>query len=181
MLRVALVVVFTVVTLSACKKEEAAQPSGPAPKATKQPELGPPPAGSDADKKLTLSIDLAAKIDDVIGTFNKSEHALAPSADGKQRKGSLWVAGKSPKKLAVVTVDDKGAATAATDIYYDANGKIGFVRAPDGLFVFNNESLALWTDENKVVKRGVTPQEARMRVEELNADSKAALIAAKIQ
>ena len=183
MLRVALVVVTTAVVAFAasCKKEEEAAPSGKPAKATEQPELRPPPPGTDADKKLTAALELAKTIDDSLGTLTKSEPALKPGADGKQRKAALWASGKSPKKLAVTIVDDKGAATAATDIYYDANGKIGFVRAPDGLFVFNNESLALWLDENKIVKRGVTPQEARMRVEEINGDSKAALVGAGIQ
>jgi len=49
------------------------------------------------------------------------------------------------------------------------------VRAPDGLFVFNLESLALWLDREQRVKRGVSPGEARTRVDELKLQAAKAL------
>jgi hypothetical protein len=157
----------------ACKKAEA-----PAPAPTKAPaaanrEPGPPPPGSDADKKLSASLALAKQIDDALATLSLVEKPL-----GDKRTAKVWASGKLPKKTQLLTLDDAGKPKDATDIYYDERGKFGFVRTPDTLFIFHEESLALVTDLERRVKRGITPQEAKLRVDDLKKDSEAALKAA---
>lgn len=169
---VALVVVATAV---ACKKEEPAAPVKPG-GAHPPPASAPPAAGTDADNKRIEALDLAVKIDAALATLERGEKALP---DG--RKVEAWIARGTPslpKKVVVATAgDDKGAPAGVVDMYYDDKGMLAFARAPDGLFIFKMESLALWLDTDQKVKRGLTPALVKPRVDALLKDNAAALTA----
>lgn len=163
-----------------CKKDGDKQavaakppPKAPAPPAAPQPAA--PPPGSDADLKRQSALALAKGVDDALATFTRVEKDLPAGPDGKPRAAEAWHVGKLPKKLVIKTKDATGVVSDTTDVYYDEQGRIGFARAPDGLFVFNMESLALWLDAEQRVKRGVSPNEARTRVDALKLEAAKAL------
>lgn len=179
---VPLVALLAVAPLAAggCKKDEDKQavaakppPKAPAPPAAPQPAA--PPPGSDADLKRQSALALAKGVDDALATFTRVEKDLPAGPDGKARGAEAWHVGKLPKKLVIKTKDATGVVSDTTDVYYDEQGRIGFARAPDGLFVFNMESLALWLDAEQRVKRGVSPNEARTRVDALKLEAAKAL------
>lgn len=165
----------SVVTTAACKKDEPAKPAKPQGVHTPPPSA-PPAAGTDADNKRVEALDLAVKIDAALAQLERGEKALP---DG--RKVEAWIARGTPslpKKVVVATAgDDKGAPAGVVDMYYDDKGMLAFARAPDGLFVFKMESLALWLDADQKVKRGLNPAMVKPRVDALLKDSAAALTA----
>lgn len=167
--------VCAVVVLAAvaCKKDEPAAPVKPEGVHT-PPASAPPAAGSDADNKRIEALDLAVKIDAQLATLERGEKALP---DG--RKVEAWIARGTrplPKKIVVATAaDDKSVPASVVDMYYDDKGMLAFARAPDGLFVFKMESLALWLDADQKVKRGLNPATVKPRVDALLKDSATAL------
>jgi hypothetical protein len=171
----ALLLCLAFLFVGACEKDPPPPPPKPAQGAKREPS--PPPPGTDADLKLNAGIALAKSADEALAAAAPIEKPM-PAADGKACKVKVWLDGKRPKKVTVLTLDDGGATTAVTDIYYDERGKPGFVRAPDGLFIFHEESLALWTDHERRVKRGISPEAARERVAEIKKLSSDALGAA---
>lgn len=174
---VALAVIVTVISAASCKDDPPPAPAPPTAKAAPPPppEPAPPPPGSDGDNKRLAALALAKAIDDALATFTHVEKPLAPSADGKAQSAEAWHTGKMPKKLVLKTKDATGAVVDTVDVYYDDRGKIGFSRSADGLLIFSQESLALWLDREQRVKRGVSPADARQRVEQLKASTEAAL------
>lgn len=164
-----------------CKKDEKkeAPVAKPPPKAQPQtpPQAAAPPPGSDAEVKHHAALALAKGVDDGLATFTRVEKDLPAGPDGKARSAEAWHMGKLPKKLVLKTKDATGVVSDTTDVYYDEQGRIGFARAPDGLFVFSMESLALWLDREQRVKRGVSPNEARTRADALKLDAAKALSA----
>lgn len=163
-----------------CTKDEkkeavAAKPAPKAPAPPAAPQPAAPPPGSDADLKRQSALALAKGVDDALATFTRVEKDLPAGADGKARAAEAWHQGKLPKKLVLKTKDATGVVSDTTDVYYDEQGRIGFARAPDGLFVFSMESLALWLDAEQRVKRGVSPNEARTRVDALKLEAAKAL------
>lgn len=164
--------------VSSCKKDDNKEEpaSKPPPKAAPSPpQAAAPPPGSDADVKRAAAIALAKGIDDGLAGFTHVDKELAAGADGKARAAEAWHVGKLPKKLVIKIKDATGVVADTTDFYFDDGGRVAFVRAPDGLFVFNLESLALWLDREQRVKRGVSPGEARTRVDELKLQAAKAL------
>ncbi|MBI1945657.1 MAG: hypothetical protein HYS27_08175 [Deltaproteobacteria bacterium] len=169
---------LTLVGATSCtkddKKEEPA--NKPPPKApSTPPQAAVPPPGTDADAKRAAALALAKGIDDGLAGFTRVEKELAAEADGKARAAEAWHVGKLPKKLVIKIKDATGVVADTTDFYFDDAGHLAFVRAPDGLFVFSMESLALWLDREQRVKRGVTPGDARTRVDALKLQSAKAL------
>ncbi len=169
----------TALVAASCKKDEKKEEAVVKPPAKAPPQAPPqaaaPPPGSDADVKRAAALALAKGIDDALATFTHAEKELAGEADGKARAAETWHVGKLPKKLVIKIKDATGVVSDTTDFYFDETGKMAFVRAPDGLFVFTMESLALWLDRDQRVKRGVSPADARARVEELRLRSAKAL------
>ena len=162
------------VTFAACKKDE---PEKPAAEPRKQPENAPTPAGTDADRKRIEALDLAVKIDAALPTYQHAEKPL-PALDGKTRKAEAWVeqgTPPKPKKIVVTVTDDKGVVE-TTDLYYDDKSMLQFARAPDGLFVFQMESLAVWLDRDQKVKRGLNPSLTKNRVDAIMSDNRATLL-----
>ena len=157
-----------------CKKD---QPVKPVIEAQKQPINGPTPAGTDADHKRIEAMDLAVKIDAALATYERGEKAL-PELQGKTRKAEAYIdRGTPPKaKKIVITANDGKGLVETTDFYYDERGLLQFARAPDGLFVFQMESLALWLDRDQKVKRGLNPSLTKARVDSLMADNRATLV-----
>lgn len=165
---------LSLVAAVACKKDEA---KAPVAEAHKPPMNAPPPAGSDGDKKRIEALDLAVKIDAALPGYQRAEKPL-PALDGKTRKAEAWVENSTPpkpKKIVVTASDDKGGVE-TTDLYYDDRGMLQFARAPDGLFVFQLESLALWLDRSQNVKRGLSPSLTKTRVDAIMADNRASLL-----
>lgn len=165
---------LSLVTLAACKKDE---PVKPVVEGHQQPVNGPTPAGSDGDRKRIEAIDLAVKIDAALPGYDRAEKPL-PALEGKTRKAEAWVERSTPpkpKKIVVTATDDKGGVE-TTDLYYDDKGMLQFARAPDGLFVFQLESLALWLDRDQKVKRGLNPSLTKTRVDAIMADNRATLL-----
>ncbi len=165
---------------SSCGKDDKkdngkeAPAKGPKPPPT-PPQAAAPPPGTDADLKRAAALALAKTVDDGLGAFTRVEKELAADADGTARAAEAWHVGKLPKKLVIKVKDATGVVADTTDFYFDDAGRMAFVRAPDGLFVFNMESLALWLDREQRVKRGISPGDARARVEQLRAQSAKAL------
>lgn len=162
---------------SCSKDDDKAQPtSKPPPKAPPPPpQPAALPPGSDADVKRAAAIALAKGIDEGLGGFTRVEKELAAGSDGKARAAEAWHVGKLPKKLVIKVKDATGVVADTTDFYFDDGGRVAFVRAPDGLFVFSLESLALWLDRDQRVKRGVSPGDARTRADELKLQAAKAL------
>lgn len=160
---------------AACKKDEP-PPAPAAPVAAVPTTPVPPTAGSDADKKRTEAQALASATDAALATFARVEKDLPPDASGAARKAQAWTApraggkGEVAKKVVISKLDDKGVVQATTDLYFDERGRLQYARAPDGLFVFQNESLALWLDREQRVKRGLNPGVVTMRVEALKKE-----------
>lgn len=181
-LPVALALAFAIAGCSSCTKDDKkddtkeAPAKGPKPPAT-PPEASAPPPGTDADLKRTAALALAKAVDDGLAGYTRVEKDLQPEADGKGRAAEAWAVGKLPKKLVIKIKDATGVVADTTDFYFDDGGHMAFVRAPDGLFVFNLESLALWLDRDQRVKRGISPSDARARVEQLRTQSAKALSA----
>lgn len=157
------------------KKEVPAQKPPPKAQPASPPQASAPPAGSDADVKRAAALALAKTIDDALATFTHVEKDLAPGPDSKARAAEAWHVGKTPKKLVLKSKDATGVVADTVDFYYDEQGHLGFVRSGDGLFVFTMESLALWLDRDQRVKRGVSPAEARTRVDDLKLQAAKAL------
>lgn len=177
-----LVFVAAAVAATGCKKEEAPPPPpSPAPAAAAPPVPAPPAAGTDADTKRIEAQALATATDAALATFTKSEKEFPPDASGSARKAEAWTAagpdGKRqfPKKVVISRLDDKGVVQETTDLYFDERGRLQYARAPDGLFIFQNESLALWLDREQRVKRGLNPGVVTMRVEALKKEMVEAL------
>lgn len=173
---------LTLVGASSCTKDDKktddkeVPASKPPPKApSTPPQAALPPPGTDADAKRAAALALAKGIDDGLAGFTRVEKELAAEADGKARAAEAWHVGKLPKKLVIKIKDATGVVADTTDFYFDDAGHLAFVRAPDGLFVFSMESLALWLDREQRVKRGVTPGDARTRVDVLKLQSAKAL------
>ena len=168
---------------ASCKKDEKKAEVAPKPAPTAKPapqtppEPAAPPPGSDADVKRGAALALGKAVDDALATFTHVEKELPAGADGKARVAEAWHVGKTPRKLVIKSKDATGAVGDTSDFYYDEQGHLGLVRAGDGLFVFSMESLALWLDREQRVKRGITPAEARTRVDELKLQAAKALSA----
>ncbi len=172
MIRFVLPLLLATLSLVACKKDPpapAAPVDAPAPPAAS----GPPP-GSDGDTKRVEALDLAVKIDGALASLEHTEKKLP---DG--RKVEAWIKRDATppvaQKIVLTTVDDKGVPNGVVDLYYDDKGLLTFARAPDGLFIFRMESLALWLDADQKVKRGVSPTVVKPRADALLTDNRAAL------
>ena len=167
-----------------CKKEETPTATTTKPAAPPSHEPAPPPPGTDADKKRIEALDIAAKIDSGLAGFHHDAKPMAAGVAGEARKAEVWfVDGKPllPKKLVIAEVDPAGALTSSVDMYFDDKGYLAFVRAPDGLFVFKLEGLALWLDPQQRIKHGIKPEDATARVNELKSDMNAGLTLFKIR
>ncbi|MCC7074489.1 MAG: hypothetical protein IT383_24495 [Deltaproteobacteria bacterium] len=180
-LPVALTISLGLAGCSSCTKDEKQADTKERPdKGPKTPTTPPqpaaPPPGTDADLKRAAALALAKTVDDGLAGFSHVEKDLAAGADGKGRAAEAWHVGKVPKKLVLKVKDATGVVADSTDVYYDDAGHMAFVRAPDGLFVFNMEALALWLDREQRVKRGVSPGDARTRAEQLRAEAAKALV-----
>lgn len=170
------VAVVALVTVGACKKDPPAPVASDAPA---PPAPAGPPPGSDGDNKRIEALDLAVKVDAELPTLERAEKTLA---DG--RKVEAWIARTATPPVArKVVVHTVGAAADAkapggvVDMYYDDKGMLAFARAPDGMFIFRMESLALWLDADQKVKRGISPAVVKPRADALLADNRAALAA----
>ena len=152
----------------ACKKDEAAPPPA---EARKQPMNAPPPAGTDADTQRIQALDLAVKIDAALASYDSAEKVDA------KRKVEAWTERATPPKPRKIVITGTGTdgAPEVTDLYYDDKGMLQLARAPDGLFIFQMESLALWLDRDQKVKRGLDPSLTKTRVDAIMADNRTTL------
>ena len=144
----------------ACGKTEEKPAEPPKKEVNSRPEPQMPAPGTDADNKRVAAIELAKGIDGGLSTFKHDTKGL----DGTSTAEAWWVeaAPMKPQKLII-----KDGAGAVTTMYFDDKGMLAYAIAPDGIFIFHMEGLALWLDGEQRVKRGIKPQEAAARSQAL--------------
>lgn len=138
---------------------------------------GPPPAGSDADRQRIAALALAQKTDAGLASDQRTDKPL-PALDGKARKAEAWLVPGTParpRKIVVTAADERGGSE-STELYYNNDGLLQLARAADGLFVFDQESLAVWLDLEQKVKRGLHPSLTKVRVDAIMAEHRLALM-----
>jgi hypothetical protein len=149
-----------------------------------RPAPAMPAPGTDADNKRLAALALATKIDGDLATFKHDEKTLDPALAGANKKAEVWwieASPEQPKKVIVKELDASGNVQSQTDMYFDEKAMLTYAKAPDGHFVFHNESLALWLDPEQRIKHGVKPQDAGLRANALKKEMSAALTTFKLR
>jgi len=151
---------------------EGAAPAMPPPV---QADLGLPPKGSDGDKKRIAALGLEAKIQGNLANLSNETKDMSNAPTGEKRQVKGWKDNATPArvhKLLISKLDGAGIIIDRTEMFFDDKDRLAFVRAADGLFIFDQERLALWLERDERLKRGLKPAKVAPRVEELLKDAK---------
>lgn len=112
------------------------------------PEFSATPTPEEFKEKITPIVDV---INDEISDLIPVEKKLILTNEKSETPVTVWFANDSkPVKIKMGVADDSGAFTNSFE-YYFIDGKVFFVDAKTTKYVFRNDYLKFWLDENYTI------------------------------